>query len=231
MELTLEKAKQIMERNGGNLDLFNNSRYTKLPKGLTVGGSLYVSRTGITELPEGLTVGGSLDVNHTWITELPKGLTVGGSLDVSHTGVTELPEELTVGGWLYMNNTGITKLPDDLAVGKTILQDGERLRSAKTLQQGDYVPGRYLYADEILTHISKKKMYGGYDIYVGKIKGQNVVSDGTHYAHCDKVRDGIADLRFKRIKDRGAEQYSGLTLDSEPIPDDAITMYRVITGA
>lgn len=132
---------------------------------------------------------------------------------------------------LYMNYTGITKLPDDLAVGQTIFQNGKHLRSSKTLQQGDYVPGRYLYADDILTHISKKKSYKEYDIYVGKIKGQNVVSDGTHYAHCDKVRDGIADLRFKRIKDRGAEQYSGLTLDSELIPDDAITMYRVITGA
>lgn len=118
-----------------------------------------------------------------------------------------------------------------MAVRNTILQDGRYLRSAKTLRQGDYVPGRYLYADGILTHISKKKSYKGYDIYVGKIKGQNVVSDGTYYAHCDKVRDGIADLRFKRIKDRGAEQYSGLTLDSELTPDEAITMYRVITGA
>ena len=80
-------------------------------------------------------------------------------------------------------------------------------------------------------HISQKKFYKGYDIYVGKIKGQNVVSDGTHYAHCDQIQDGIADLQFKRIKDRGAEQYSGLTLESELTPDEAVTMYRVITGA
>ena len=100
---------------------------------------------------------------------------------------------------LYMNYTGITKLPDDLAVGQTIFQNGKHLRSSKTLQQGDYVPGRYLYADDILTHISKKKSYKEYDIYVGKIKGQNVVSDGTHYAHCDKVRDGIADLRCELL--------------------------------
>ncbi|OUO24713.1 hypothetical protein [Eubacterium sp. An3] len=59
MELTLEKAKQMMAENGGNLDLFNDSRYTKLPKGLTVCGSLDISRTRITELPEGLTVGGT----------------------------------------------------------------------------------------------------------------------------------------------------------------------------
>lgn len=41
----------------------------------------------------------------------------------------------------------------------------------------------------------------------------------------------LKDLRFKAAKDRGAEQYSGLTLDSELTPDEAITMYRVITGA
>ena len=97
--------------------------------------------------------------------------------------------------------------------------------------RGDYAPGRYLFADGILTQISQKKAFGGYDVYVGKIKGRNVVSDGTYYAHCDKIRDGIEDLQFKEAKARRAEQYSGLPLDSELTPEEAITMYRVITGA
>lgn len=99
------------------------------------------------------------------------------------------------------------------------------------MRQGDYAPGRYLFADGILTQISKKKTFGGYDVYIGKIKGRNVVSDGTYYAHCDKIRDGIEDLRFKESEARRSEQYRVLPLDSELTPEEAITMYRVITGA
>ena len=36
---------------------------------------------------------------------------------------------------------------------------------------------------------------------------------------------------FKAAKDRGAEQYKNLTLDSELTPTELIAMYRIITGA
>lgn len=88
-----------------------------------------------------------------------------------------------------------------------------------------------MYADGILTHIKKAKKVGVYTLYVGKIPGRNVVSDGTHYAHCDKLRDGISDLLFKAAKDRGADQYKGMPLDKELTVEEAVTMYRVITGA
>lgn len=45
--LTLEKAKEMMERSGGWLDL-RGTQITTLPEGLTVGGSLYLSGTQIT---------------------------------------------------------------------------------------------------------------------------------------------------------------------------------------
>ena len=48
-------------------------------------------------------------------------------------------------------------------------------------------------------------------------------------------RDYLGDLEnnliFKAAKDRGAEQYRNLTLDSELTPKEMITMYRIITGA
>ena len=71
----------------------------------------------------------------------------------------------------------------------------------------------------------------GYTLYIGKIPHKNVVSDGTNYAHCDKLRDGIADLRFKAAKNRGAEQYKNWSLDTEVTVEQAVTMYRIITGA
>ena len=68
-------------------------------------------------------------------------------------------------------------------------------------------------------------------MYAGKIKGKNVVSDGVNYAHCDKLRDGIADLLFKAASDRGADQYKNLSLDTELTVAEAVTMYRIVTGA
>jgi len=64
MKITAGKAKQLIIAG-------------KAPEGLTVGGWLDLSDTGITALPEGLTVGGSLDLRGTSITALPEGLPVG----------------------------------------------------------------------------------------------------------------------------------------------------------
>ena len=237
---------------GGNLDL-SYTEITELPDNLTVGGWLDLSDTGITELPDNLTVGGGLDLSDTEITELPDNLTVGGWLDLSDTEITELPDNLTVGGWLDLSDTGITELPDNLTVGGdldlrytgiTALPDnltvggslylsGTKITNptVKKLCQGDYVPGKYLYADRILTHIKKKRKIGEYTLFVGKIPGHNVVFDGKHYAHCKNFRDGVGDLLFKSAADRGADQYRGISLDDSFAEEELETMYRVITGA
>ena len=123
-----------------------------------------------------------------------------------------------MGGWLDLSGTQIKD------------KEQER-RKVKVIKNGDYVAGKYLFVDNILTHVKNKKTVGQYTVYVGKIKGKNVVSDGVHYAHCDKIRDGIADLLFKTAADRGAEQYKNLSLDTELTVAEAVTMYRIITGA
>ena len=159
-----------------------------------------------------------------------------GNLDLSGTGITTLPDNLAVGGWLDLRGTGITALPDNLVVGWSLyLTDtgitAQKRKKARKLKDGDYMPGRYLYADGILTHVKQRVEVDGYTLYIGKIKGKNVVSDGTFYAHCGKLRDGIADIAFKRAADRGADQYKGLSLDTSLTVDEAKTMYRIITGA
>ena len=99
------------------------------------------------------------------------------------TSLTTLPDNLVVNGSLYLRGTKITVIP-----------------RVKHLQNGDYVEGRYLYADNILTHVKRKRVVGGYTLYIGKIPGNNVVSDGTYYAHCNKFRDGIEDIAYKHAK-------------------------------
>ena len=141
-----------------------------------------------------------------------------GDLDLRNTQIQSLPEGLTVGGGLYLSGTQIQ-------------DEAKERRKVKKLKNGDYVEGKYLYVDGIFRHIKKKKTVGGFTLYVGKIKGRNVVSDGVNYAHCDSLREGISDLLFKSAKDRGAGQYKNLSLDTELSVEEMVTMYRVITGA
>ena len=142
----------------------------------------------------------------------------GGSLYLSGTQITALPDNLTVGGSLNLRGTQIT--------------DPVRERAkVRALKDGDYFAGKYIYCDGILTQIKAKRIVGQYTLYIGKIPHKNVVSDGTNYAHCDKLRDGVADLAFKAAADRGAEQYRNMSLDTELTVQEAVTMYRVITGA
>ena len=233
MKLTLEKAKAMMgQNNNGNLDL-SNTKITALPDNLTVGGNLYLSGTGITALPDNLTVGGWLDLSGTGITALPDNLTVGGNLYLSDTKITALPDNLTVGGNLYLIGTEITALPDNLTVGGGLYLRGIKITNptVKRLRHGEYVPGKYLYADRILTHIKKKKKIGEYTIFIGKIPNRHVIFDGKHYAHCRNFHEGRKDLRFKAAKDRGADQYRGISLDDSFTEEELETMYRIITGA
>ena len=139
-----------------------------------------------------------------------------GDLYLSGTQITALPDNLTVGGWLDLSGTQITAKEE---------------RKVRRLANGCYVAEKYIYADNILTHVKKKKKVGKYTLFVGKIPHKNVIFDGVNYAHCDKLRDGIADLLFKAAEDRGAEQYKGLSLDTEITVSEAVTMYRIITGA
>ncbi len=157
---------------------------------------------------------GSLYLRGTNITSLPEGLTVGGSLDLEGTNITSLPEGLTVGGSLYLRGTNITNK-----------------NHFEVLRDGDYKEGKYVYCDGILTHIKRVRKIGKYTYFYGKIKNKNVVYDGKHYAHCINFSEGVIDLEFKRMKNRGAEQYKNLTLESVLKKQDAIVMYRIITGA
>ena len=216
----------------GGLDL-SGTGVNQLPKGLSVGGSLYLRGTKIKSLPADLVVGGQLDLSHTPLASLPEDLTVGSSLDLRYSRIKSLPKGLVVGGPLYLRGTDIASLPVDLAVGGRIYPNRADIdkKGVRKLRDGDYVPGRYLYADGILTPVKAEKRLDGYTVYVGRIKGRNVVSDGKHYAHCSKIRDGVADLAFKAASDRGAGQYKDLPLDTEMAVGEAKTMYRVITGA
>ena len=161
--------------------------------------------------------GGSLYLRGTQITALPDGLTVGGSLDLRGTQITALPDGLTVGGYLYLEGTQITE---------------DERRKVKPLVDGTIVPGCYIVADGRIFHYTgRHHKVGEYTVYVGKIKGQLLVSDGSLWAHCKTAREGISDIAFKKANDRGADQFKGLDIDAPRTVAELCTMYRIITGA
>ncbi|MBQ7913748.1 MAG: hypothetical protein IJ308_08450 [Clostridia bacterium] len=220
---------------GGSLDL-RDTQITALPDNLTVGGWLDLRGTQITALPNNLTVGGSLDLIGTQITALPDNLTVGGSLDLRDTQITALPDNLTVGGWLDLSGTQITALPNNLTVGGSLDLRDKQIKikeraKVKGFFEGEERPNAWLYCDDMLVHIKRKKKVGKYTYYVGKIPNMNVIYDGEHYAHCKDIKSGVLDLEFKKAKGRGADQYKNLTLESVLTYDEAVIAYRIITGA
>ena len=146
---------------------------------------------------------------------LPEGLSVGGYLDLENcSNITSLPEGLSVGGDLYLpnpfNNIGSYKKLD---------------REIPT-----WVEGRFVWADGILTPIKKTIHVGNFLFFVGRIPHRNVVSDGVHFAHCDKFADGVVDLKIK-INGQDASRFYSLRYDTLLTPEEAIEAYRVITGA
>lgn len=236
----------------GNLDMYG-SQIKELPKGLVVYGNINVSKTLIEELPEDLVVGGNIEANNTPLKKLPENLVVPGYLDVTFTPLRVLPNNLVVGRTLYLQKTHLEKLPIGLTIGQsldvrktlitTLPEDlivnervySDRLKSAcpkrNRLRNGDCVDGRYIYANDVLTEVEYSYKENGCTVYVGKLKGKNVVSDGVYYVQCSDVKEGIDEIRSKTITALDIVQYKNLTLDSVVELNDAITMYCVITGA
>lgn len=215
---------------GNCLDL-HYSDIESLPSGLRVGGYIYLYRTRIASIPADLLAGNGINLADTPITSLPEGLAVGANLYLRDTPLTSLPSGLVVGGDLDLTDTPIASLPDDLLIGGNILMSGTGMtsRRVKRLREGDYVPGRYIFADGFLVHVEGEEHLDGYTYYVGKIPGKNVITDGKRYARCRSVRDGIGALALRAALERGVDRYKDLSLDAEMSADDANVMYWAIT--
>ena len=90
----------------------------------------------------------------------------------------------------------------------------------------------FIKADGIGIQFTKKRKHNEYTIYSTPFIGNYafVVTDGTYSAHAKTIKQGIIDIRFKKME-RNADDYRDLTPESQLSYDDAIIMYRVITGA
>ena len=88
--------------------------------------------------------------------------------------------------------------------------------------------GRYRIFDGIFCEVLRK-FKNAYKVKIG-LKTKYVVTDGMNYAHGDTIKAARDDLMYK-ISNRDTSRYKNLTLDSVVSQEEAIKMYRVITGA
>ena len=228
---------------GGFLDLFD-TMITELPENLVVGGYLDLRHTRITELPDNLIVGGCLDLEGTKIKKLPNNFVVGGSLDLKNTEVTELPDNLVVGGELYLRESEVVELPDTLVVGGYIFgisntqiisnltkEARDKARRIGDVLQWEQGNKTYIKADNIFSIVDYHKGNVWVTHRIGTNETLYVVTDGEgHYAHGRTLKQAKVDLIYK-INDRDTSLYENLSLDDEISFEEAIVMYRTITGA
>lgn len=183
---------------------------------ITVFGSLDLSFTNITSLPENLVVGGWMFLDGAKIMSLPENMVVGGSLDLRGTDITSLPENLVVGGSLYF--TGISKKE-----AKKVKRPKGNVENLLSWQNG-----KYRIFDGIFCEVLCKKKN------VWKVKIQNkvqfVVTDGERFAHGETIEKARDSLMYK-IGERDTSAYEHLNKNSVLMKEEAIKMYRVITGA
>ena len=161
----------------------------------------------------------SLDKLNKMVEELPEG----GSLYLR--SLTSIPEGFnpTVGGSLYLRS--LTSIPEGFnpTVGGSL-----DLSSLTSIPEGfNPTVGGDLYMRSLTSIPEKKRALKK----VHKLKNGDFKPGDYLYADGISLREGIADLAFKKAKDRGANQFKGMDQDKELTVPELVTMYRIITGA
>ena len=235
---------------------FSKSTFDKLPEVMEVGYSLYLNDTAITELPKGLKkVYGNLEIINTRISKLNNNMVITSFLDIDKTQIEELPKGLIVNNMLYLRDTNLkdysilhkvcsgfvvteekyNEMKDTLAEHSKRSYEGNIFITFEPNHKGAYLfeneDGVYIKADYILGKLIDQKG-NVYHIQIGSSEVNSyLVTDGEgHWSHGKTLEEAKDDLLYK-ISKRNKGDYKGLTLDSELSFEDAITCYRVITGA
>lgn len=116
--------------------------------------------------------------------------------------------------WPYGVKGYISKRDNEDAFYKDI--DGERVE--------------HIIADGILSKVVKKRGNVYHVINHGEDEVSFIVTDGENYSHGATLEEAKNDLKYK-LSSRDTSAYKDLTLKSELTLEEAIKMYRTITGA
>ena len=237
---------------------FSHSKFDKLPKVMEVSDALNLYETSTTELSEGLKeVYGYLTIYGTNISKLNDNLVIYNDLFLGRTPIKELSEGLIVGHILDLSNNKLNDYSNLHKVCPKFIVTKEKYEEIKGIlvkhtkketcinneisvsfepnYKGAYLfeneSGKYIKADNIFGKIVQQKG----NVYHIHLNGGNeityLLTDGEgRWSHGETLKEAKDDLLYK-ITDRDESDYESLSLDSELSFKDAITCYRVITGA
>ena len=224
-----------------DINLYNN-KLTELPEsiGNLKCNYLDLSNNKLTELPEsfGNIKCNNINLSKNKLTELPEsiGNIKCNNLDLSYNKLTELPESFgnLKCNFINLYKNKLTSLPESIGNLKCNILDlsyNELTSLPEHKNFDEFEIGiDYIYCDGILTHYESIKYVGEYKVYVGYNDNFVVTKDDKVFAHGMSIRQGISDLLFK-LSDRNKSDYENLTLDDILPLEEAIVMYRVLTGA
>ena len=210
---------------GGWLDCYYN-QLTSLTINHHIGGALDCSHNQLTSLVINQPIGGWLNCSHNQLTSLTINQPIGRSLDCSHNQLTSLTINHPIGGALHCSHNQLTSLTINHPIGGSLDCYYERLHEGDS---GD----NWVYLDDslfIYKHKSTRKEYTIYTSFFSNWPTKYLVTNGKYSAHAKTIKQAILDIRFKEM-DRNIDDYKGLTLDDKLTYEDAIMVYRVVTGA
>lgn len=194
--------------------------YTQRGELFHVAGNVFLSYCNIKTLPElfgNIRCGGSIWLSCNQIEVIPESfgnLRCWGRVCLNSNQIKVVPESfgnLRCGWGVNLYGNPLTQSIPEVQ----ILKDGEITRD-------------YVYADGFFLSYYGKKKVGKYTIFYNDFAC--VAKYGKTFAHGKTVRQSISDLIFKRSK-RNAEKYRTLPIDKKLTIEQAIVMYRQITGA
>ena len=138
-----------------------------------------------------------------------------------------------IGNWITLAE--FKKENDKIIVDyvKTEFVDGDKIKEEIRYCLYNHKFCEVVCFDEIdaIVLAKKKNVYKviTFNDYFTK-KESFIVTDGENYSHGETIKQAKADLIYK-ISNRDTSQFNNLTLDSVLPKEDAIKMYRIITGA
>ena len=206
---------------GGYLEINSNAELSALQ---SVGGSLYINSNAELSAPNLQSVGGYLYINSNAELSAPNLQSVGGYLEICSNAELSAPNLQSVGGYLEICSNAELSAPNAKFNVKGTKELALKFNFESFLKMG------FLFADNILAKIIGKKK----NVYKIQICGQTKVSycievNGV-FSHGETIKQAKESLLYK-ISDRDTSKYDNYTLDTVVTFEQAIKMYRCITGA
>ena len=214
-----------LENIGGSCDIGSNVEF-KAPKLENIGGYCYIRSNVEFKAPKLENIGGSCYIRSN--VELPKLENIGGYCDIWSN--VELPKLENIGGYCDIGSNVEFKTSKKL---KKNNPDTAKLCAEITFNK--FFKAGFVFADNILARfVSKKTGKNGVTVYKVKLLGQTQISfcieaNGV-FSHGATLKEAKESLIYK-ISDRDKSMYENYTLETVVTFEDAIKMYRVITGA